>query len=141
MVTEYEEKPMNVRGWTVGLALVICGSSPALAFSQTCEGAYTTRDMEECLGRELEDVNTQLRHAVEDAGGRLFEPSAAELLARAQEQWEAYRTTQCRSVYASLEGGSMAGIAYLGCSIRLAQTRLKELADLYDPGGEGEPAR
>lgn len=129
---------MNNQWWAMGMLLLLGGVTPAETAAQECDEAVTTRAMEQCLTRELEDANRRLRQAAERAEERLPTSSAGDLLRTAQEQWEAYRTTQCRSVYESLEGGSMAGIAYLGCSITLARTRVEELDELYPPFDGGE---
>jgi len=89
-----------------------------------CDDAYTTRDINRCMGIELKQAEALLEQYLKTSFTRYTEDESIRLSIRtAQQRWQKYRETQCASVYETWRTGSIRNTMYLNCSIRLTKQR------------------
>ncbi len=110
-----------------GLAYFSCS---VLAVEKTvdCENAMNTLEINHCAAIELESAQVELEQYLEAS----FEHNAydAELVAsikKAQENWQAYMSAHCNSVYTQWRDGSIRGVMALSCKTTLTKQRTHEV--------------
>ncbi|MDP2488768.1 hypothetical protein CWO07_08000 [Vibrio splendidus] len=110
-----------------GLAYFSCS---VLAVEKTvdCENAMNTLEINHCAAIELESAQVELEQYLEAS----FEHNAydAELVAsikKAQENWQAYMSAHCNSVYTQWRDGSIRGLMALSCKTTLTKQRTHEV--------------
>ncbi|MEZ8619037.1 lysozyme inhibitor LprI family protein [Vibrio splendidus] len=110
-----------------GLAYFSCS---VLAVEKTvdCENAMNTLEINHCAAIELESAQVELEQYLEAS----FEHNAydAELVAsikKAQENWQAYMSAHCNSVYTQWRDGSIRGLMALSCKTALTKQRTHEV--------------
>lgn len=95
-----------------------------LATAQSCDG--TTRDVETCLGREIERSDAELNRYYAAAVKRLTDTGQTAALARlraSERAWIRYRNAECDAVWEYWSKGSIRGTFSADCRIRLTRDR------------------
>jgi len=114
--------------------LILALTLQLVAVSGPCDNAQNTVELEDCLTRELDSLNLEIREVVSRIEERFEERSwyrRRVLYDRAQRAWTLYRDLECESESAEFEGGSIAGVAALQCHLSVTEARLTELRDAY----------
>ncbi len=110
--------------------LILMLTLQLVTVSRQCDNAQNTVELEDCLRRELDSLNLEIRERVSEIEER-FPSRKRVLFDRAQRTWSLYRDLQCESEAAQFEGGSIAGVSTLRCHMRIADARLTELNEVY----------
>lgn len=110
--------------------LILALTLQLVAVSGPCDNAQNTVELEDCLTRELDSLNLEIREVVSRIEER-FPSRKRVLFDRAQRAWTLYRDLECESESAEFEGGSIAGVAALQCHLSVTEARLTELRDAY----------
>lgn len=112
------------------IAGVVLGLWPMAGMAQSCDEAETTVAMVDCLQQALtisdDGLNVSYAQAIEMLRTGGYEDPAGMIdgLKAAQRAWIAYRDLACASEAAMYEGGTMEGVAKLGCLVRLTDERV-----------------
>lgn len=128
-----------MRRFCIAVALAaVCTLRPPAAAAQSnppadCRNPYTTVDMIECAGRDLDavdkklnDVYRKLTAAVRD------DKTAMDLLRDAQRKWIAFRDADCKLTADEMRGGTGAPVLELSCHVDMTERRVKRLEEMLD---------
>jgi len=107
-------------------------ASVAVWNGQQCDQALTTREMRECLSRELQIVEERLGALEASVKDGLNERRVV-LFQRASVAWSLYRDLQCESEAAEFEGGTLAPVTALACRVRLTRQRTETVESARGP--------
>lgn len=97
-----------------------------------CDNAMNTLEINHCAALELESAQVELEQYLTTS----FEHNAddVELVSAikvAQENWQAYMTAHCDSVYTQWRDGSIRGLMALSCKTKLTKQRTHEVWDNF----------
>ena len=116
-------------GLVLGLALMAMVMAAPPAGAQSCAGAGTQADLNECTARALQQASAALEERVATILARLDDaPRTAELLLAAQGRWEAYRDAECDFATVGVAGGSIYPTVLAECRTDLTEAREAALA-------------
>ena len=127
----------SMKSFIAGSMLVL--SSQGMAGSE-CGQFISDADIIDCVTQESEGADASLDDALSSLLGELEsqgqdDPNALkaqELLVRAQNQWTAFRKTDCDARFAINQGGSVRIPAYQLCMTDHAQQREQQLNRFFD---------
>jgi len=101
----------------------------AVAASDPCKGA-STPDVNACGEQKLKRSNARLDKYLQAALGRYGEESDAAVrlgIQASETAFEAYRSTECMTVYENWKDGTIRGAMELGCEIELTDRRTRDI--------------
>jgi len=85
-----------------------------------CDNAKTTRQMNVCAGREVDAASKQLDEYLAKAKQKYSEEaSVVDLLGKSQIAWLAYQKQYCDAIYDMWSGGTIRGVMFHGCMLKL----------------------
>jgi len=116
--------------WLVVVLTVPIATSEAQRGRAPCDSPGVPSDREDCLRASIDSADATLRRAT----GRVLEllpDSARRPFLQTSSKWIDYRRGECRSLYASFTGGTIAAPAYAECVVRLASDRMRFLSEAY----------
>lgn len=106
-----------------------------------CENAVTTYDMNICARKEMEEANAKMEKYYSKAKERYLEnDSVVDLLVKSQEAWMIYRKAHCNSVYEIWARGTIRGVMFAGCMLRLTRQRTYIIWETYLTYMDSTPA-
>jgi len=121
-------------------ALALC-----LAFSASadesidCEEASSTADLNECAVQEMAAAEKVLAAYLEKAKEEYdFEKKVLAKLDKSQESWKKYSKDYCDSIYEVWSEGSIRGVMFGECMVRLTKERTHNIWTDYLVSMEGE---
>ena len=93
-----------------------------------CNNAMTTIEINQCAAIELESaqvkldkyLNTSFEHNSHD-------PELIAAIKLAQQDWQAYMSSHCDSVYTQWRDGTIRGVMAISCKTKLTKQRTHEL--------------
>lgn len=109
---------------------------PTQALALDCASAVTQADLMRCFQSEYEamdgDLNDAYKLAMADARSMdaVFpdaKPSFADTLRDAQRAWIPFRDKACQAQSFVFRGGSMEGLEYLQCLMKMTERRTEDL--------------
>ncbi len=110
--------------------IILAVSVPGVVKAE-CQ-AETTREIEECLGRERDEAAASLERYEEEVLRILSaRVDVQEAFSASQVAWREYSKAECRSVYVYWEDGSIRNVQFLACQVRLASERAWSLWSTY----------
>lgn len=117
-----------MRTLTTCLVVAALGLPAVSLAADPCSGAKTTIEINECLGKRLDEADARLNEYLAAAGKHIESTGGASLnLKTAQEAWVRYRDAQCNDVYKLWEGGTARTAMGLQCRINLTQERTHDV--------------
>lgn len=97
-----------------------------------CPQSNTTVEMNQCLNHKLELAVKELKNNLDLARLRFADnPALLESINTSQSAWEAYRKSQCQSVFMLWQQASLQSLMTVSCSIQLARERNAFLRQTY----------
>ncbi len=97
-----------------------------------CEKAFTTIDINYCLGLELEAAEKEMqRYLTKSLEHQNHDQELVQSIQQAQKLWEKYAEAHCDSVYTMWRGGTIRGAMAITCQMSLTQKRTHELWSQY----------
>src|SRR5438270_14021924 len=108
------------------VALIV---SAAVASADPCKGS-TTPEVNECGALKLKRSQTRLDKYLQAANGRYSDDNEAAVrlgIQASQGAFEAYRSTECMTVYEDWKDGTIRGAMQLGCEIELTDQRTHDV--------------
>ncbi|MEJ2610137.1 MAG: lysozyme inhibitor LprI family protein [Candidatus Thiodiazotropha sp.] len=104
--------------------LIIVLSLSVQADDVDCDNPTTTIAMNVCAGREVENAESQLEKYVLKAEEKYAtEKNIVETLRKSQEAWINYRKSYCAAIYEVWSGGTIRGVMFSGCMLKLTKDR------------------
>ncbi len=118
------------------LGAIIFAMSVSGVMNAECPGE-STREIEECLGRERDEAAASLEDYEEEVLRILSAHlEAKKAFSASQVAWREYSKAECRAVYVYWEDGSIRNVQFLGCQVRLISERTWSLWSTYLRGME-----
>lgn len=109
------------------LSFAVSAADEPVACSQRHD-VNTTMEMNECLSHQLALVDAEMEKYLQASlDHNDYDPEVVKSIKIAQKDWEAYRSSNCDSVYTQWREGTIRNAMYLTCSIRLTKQRTHEL--------------
>jgi uncharacterized protein YecT (DUF1311 family) len=116
--------------FTIVVLISIMPVQFSMAAESPCEGAVTTREMEQCLKHELSRSEEEIEKYLKEAQ-RLTTGKSLDKLNAVQGQWELYKNMQCEAVYQQNIDGSWRDVQLLSCKSEKNKQRTLELWQVY----------
>ncbi len=116
----------------VASALIAAGGAggatraPADRYQACLDKATTTVAMLDCNDAEYRRVSAELKRVYAQLFKKLT-PARRKLLAKAEQRWLAFRTSECAFSASVASGGTLEPVIYGGCLIDLTGKRIKDL--------------
>ena len=93
-----------------------------------CDNAMTTMDINHCAYLELESAQAELLAYLEASfEHNSDDPELIDAIKLAQQNWEAYKTSHCTSIYTQWREGTIRSVMAISCETRLTQQRTHEI--------------
>lgn len=98
-----------------------------------CDNAMTTMDINHCAYLELESVQAELLTYLEASfAHNSDDPELIDAIKLAQQDWQAYKTSHCDSIYTQWREGTIRGVMAISCETRLTRQRAHEIWTYMD---------
>ena len=93
-----------------------------------CNNAMTTIEINQCAAIELESAQVKLdKYLSTSFEHNSHDPELIAAIKLAQQDWQAYISSHCDSVYAQWRDGTIRGIMAISCKTKLTKQRTHEL--------------
>jgi uncharacterized protein YecT (DUF1311 family) len=92
-----------------------------------CDNAFTTVEMVNCIGRDIEAAEAALRDALA-AHRELLDDQGLALLETSQRAWEGYRDAECDRARDVVRGGTMGPLIAGACIVDMTHARTREIS-------------
>nr|WP_086939389.1 lysozyme inhibitor LprI family protein [Thaumasiovibrio occultus] len=93
-----------------------------------CNNAMTTIEINQCAAIELASAQTQLDHYLAmSLEQKAHDPELVAAIKVAQQDWQAYMTSHCDSVYTQWRNGTIRGVMAISCKTKLTKQRTHTL--------------
>ncbi len=113
------------------LIIILAGLSfGALAEEESidCNNAMTTIEINQCAAIELESAQVKLdKYLSSSFEHNSYDPELIAAIKLAQQDWQAYMSSHCDSVYTQWRDGTIRGIMAISCKTKLTKQRTHEL--------------
>ncbi|NRA53045.1 MAG: DUF1311 domain-containing protein [Gammaproteobacteria bacterium] len=97
-----------------------------------CKYALTTLEINHCASIELALANTELVKYLEvSVEHNSYDPELIASIKVAQNNWQAYMSSHCDSVYTQWREGTIRGVMALSCKTKLTKQRTHEIWDNF----------
>ncbi|KLV04014.1 hypothetical protein ABT56_15395 [Photobacterium aquae] len=107
---------------------VISLSASATEDPLDCENAFTTIDMNRCAAIERDAARVEMeRYLNASLAHNAHDPELIEAIKQAQQDWEQYADSHCKSVYTLWRDGTIRGVMGISCQIETLQQRTHDL--------------
>ena len=114
----------------ISALIAVCISFSALADDGVvdCENAMNTIEINQCAAIELESAQAELdKYLAASFEHNAYDAQLVASIKKAQENWQAYMTAHCDSVYTQWRDGSIRGVMALSCKTTLTKQRTHEV--------------
>ncbi|QKZ03274.1 lysozyme inhibitor LprI family protein [Pseudomonas eucalypticola] len=113
----------------------------AAAPKPDCANASTTPEMTQCAALDADAAEAKLNATYKQLIQNLSQPDTEseqysetrQKLQIAQRAWIKFRDADCEAIYQANSGGTLRGLAALGCKRNRAEQRTRELQDYLQP--------
>ncbi|WP_287815523.1 lysozyme inhibitor LprI family protein [Pseudomonas sp.] len=121
--------------------LFMASGALAAAPKPDCANASTTPEMTQCAALDADAAEAKLNATYKQLIQNLSQPDTEseqysetrQKLQIAQRAWIKFRDADCEAVYQANSGGTLRGLAALGCKRNRAEQRTRELQDYLQP--------
>lgn len=104
----------------------------AFANQLDCENAVTTIEINICIGQEIVVANHSLSQYILKAKERYTaKATVIALIDQSQQDWLVYRQSHCDAVYDIWSDGSIRGVMFGECMLKLTEQRTHQIWDDY----------
>ena len=105
-----------------------------------CANAWTTVDMNRCMGEELAAAERELERYLAKSVERYADDGVSvDAIRRGQKAWLEYREAHCGAVYTIWRDGTIRSAMGAGCKLDLTQRRAKSLWESFLTFGDSSP--
>ena len=114
--------------WILIALLALPFAVSATEHETDCDNAMTTMDINHCAYLELESAQAELLEYLEASfEHNSDDPELIDAIKLAQQDWQAYKTSHCASIYTQWREGTIRGVMAISCETRLTQQRTHEI--------------
>ena len=121
--------------------LFMASGALAAAPKPDCANASTTPEMTQCAALDADAAEAKLNATYKQLIQNLSQPDTEsekysetrQKLQITQRAWIKFRDADCEAVYQANSGGTLRGLAALGCKRNRAEQRTRELQDYLQP--------
>ncbi|EGR3406700.1 lysozyme inhibitor LprI family protein [Vibrio antiquarius] len=93
-----------------------------------CDNALNTLQINQCASIELESAKTELLNYLEASfKHNSNDPELVKAIKVAQNDWQAYMSAHCDSVYTQWREGTIRGVMAISCETKLTKQRTHEI--------------
>lgn len=100
--------------------------------SINCNNVMSTIEINHCAAIELESAQVKLdKYLKASLEHNAHDPELIAAINLAQQNWQAYISSQCDSVYTQWRNGTIRGVMSISCKTKLTKQRTHELWDNF----------
>ncbi|SEI87278.1 Uncharacterized conserved protein YecT, DUF1311 family [Allopseudospirillum japonicum] len=93
-----------------------------------CENALSTLQINQCASIELESAKAELLNYLDASfQHHANDPELVKAIKVAQENWQAYMSSHCDSIYTQWRAGTIRGVMAISCKTKLTKQRTHEI--------------
>lgn len=109
-------------------SLVLTATVSAEEAAFDCNNAVNTLQINECASIELDSAKKELSKYLDTSfEHNSYDPELVKAIKVAQNDWQAYMSSHCDSIYTQWREGTIRGVMYISCKTKLTKQRTHEV--------------